>query len=257
MATFVSADWVSEHIGRPGYLIIDPRSAMRYLMGHLRGAVSVPFKKLQGSDGRLGPPEQLAAAFGNAGLGDGVTPVLYDHQDGRNAAMAAWVLEYLGRDDIHIMDLQYEAWKEQGREVLYRPVTAESRAFTPRIDSAIRAEIADVAGLSGATLLDTRSPEEFRGEAEMDDRPGHIPGAVHLPWSDLAGSDGNLLIERDRLDRRMAEAGITRDDPVVAYCRSGVRASLAYLAMKQAGYNVRLYDGSYVEWMESGHPVEV
>ena len=42
MATFVSADWVEEHINRPGYLIIDPRSAMRYLMGHLRGAVSVP-----------------------------------------------------------------------------------------------------------------------------------------------------------------------------------------------------------------------
>ena len=74
MATFVSADWVSEHIDRPGYLIIDPRSAMRYLMGHLRGAVNVPFKKLQGPDGRIGQPEQLAAAFGEAGLGDDVTP---------------------------------------------------------------------------------------------------------------------------------------------------------------------------------------
>jgi thiosulfate/3-mercaptopyruvate sulfurtransferase len=171
--------------------------------------------------------------------------------------MAAWVLEYLGRDDVHIMELRYEAWKEQGRGVLYRPVATESKAFTSRIDSSIRAEIADVAGISGEILLDTRSPEEFRGDAEMDDRPGHIPGAVHLPWSDLAGADGNLMIERARLDRRMAEAGITRDDQVVAYCRSGVRASLAYLAMKQAGYNVRLYDGSYVEWMESGHPVEV
>ena len=46
MATFVSADWVSERIGRPGYLIIDPRSAMRYLMGHLRGAVNVPFQEI-------------------------------------------------------------------------------------------------------------------------------------------------------------------------------------------------------------------
>ena len=130
MATIVSADWVADHIGRPGHLIIDPRSAMRYLMGHLRGAVSVPFKKLQGPDGRLGPPEQLAAAFGDAGLGDDVVPVLYDHQDGRNAAMAAWVLEYLGREDVHIMDLLYDAWKEQGREVLYRPVPTEVRSFT-------------------------------------------------------------------------------------------------------------------------------
>ena len=63
MATFVSPDWVAERIGQPGYLVIDPRSAMRYLMGHLRGAVSVPYKKLQAPDGRLGPSEQLAAAF--------------------------------------------------------------------------------------------------------------------------------------------------------------------------------------------------
>ena len=96
MVTFVSADWVAERIGQPGYLIIDPRSAMRYLMGHLRGAVSVPFKKLQGPDGQLGSPEQLAAVFGEVGLGDDVAPILYDHQDGRNAAMAAWVLEYVG-----------------------------------------------------------------------------------------------------------------------------------------------------------------
>ena len=258
MTTFVSAGWVSEHIGRPGYLIIDPRSAMRYLMGHLRGAVSVPFKKLQGPDGRLGPPEQLAAAFGAAGLGDGVVPVLYDHQDGRNATMAAWVLEYLGRDDVHVMNLIYEAWKEQGREVLYRPVAAESRAFTPRVNSAVRAEIAEVANPSGATLLDTRSPEEFRGEAEMDHRPGHIPGAIHLPHSQLAGQqDGRLLIDAALLHQRLSTAGITPTHPVVAYCRSGVRASLAYLAMRQAGYNVRLYDGSYAEWMDSGQPVEI
>ena len=85
MATFVSADWVEENIlrqaqdeGRPGYLIIDPRSAMRYLMGHLRGAVSVPLKKLQDEQGRLRPPEELAETFAAAGLGDNVTPVLYD-----------------------------------------------------------------------------------------------------------------------------------------------------------------------------------
>ena len=256
MATFVSADWVSDHIGQPGYLTIDPRSAMRYLMGHLRGAVSVPFKKLQGPDGRLGTPEQLAAAFGAAGLSDDVTPVLYDHQDGRNAAMAAWVLEYLGRDDVHLMDLLYETWKGEGREVLYRPVAAEAKSFTFRLNPAVRASLDDVADPATAKLLDTRSVDEFRGEVEMDDRPGHIPGAIHLAHSETAGADGNLLIDQSLLRQRLSAAGIAADDQVVAYCRSGVRASLTYLAMKQAGYNVRLYDGSYSEWMESGRPVE-
>ena len=73
----------------------------------------------------------------------------------------------------------------------------------------------------------------------------------------MAGVDGNLLIEPGLLRERLAAVGISPDDPVVAYCRSGVRASLAYLSMQQAGYNVRLYDGSYAEWMDSGNPVEV
>lgn len=257
MATFVSADWVEEHIGRPGYLIIDPRTAMRYLMGHLRGAVSVPLKKLQDEQGRLLPPEAMAATFASAGLGDDVIPILYDGSDGRNAAMHAWILEYLGRDNIHIMDLLYDHWKEQGREVLYRPVPAEARSFTPHVRTAIRAMVDDAANPGEAKLLDTRSTEEYRGEVEIDQRPGHIPGSIHLAWSELAGQDGRLLIEPERLEQALSTVGIGHGNSVIAYCRSGLRASLPYLAMKQAGYDVRLYDGSYAEWMMSGNPVEI
>ncbi|MXZ90884.1 MAG: sulfurtransferase [Chloroflexi bacterium] len=257
MANFVSADWVAERIGQPGYLVIDPRSAMRYLMGHLRGAVSVPFKKLQGPDGKLAEPEQLASAFGNVGLSDDVSPVLYDHQDGRNAAMAVWVLEYLGRDDVHIMDLRYESWKEQGREVLYRPVPTEARPFTVQLTPSLRASLDDVADPGNTILLDTRTTEEFDGNVEMDHRPGHIPGAVNLPHAETAGADGNLLIDEFELRERLGIVGIANNDSVIAYCRSGVRASVAWLAMRQAGYDVRLYDGSYAEWMDSDRPVEL
>ena len=256
MAIFVSADWVAERIGQPGYLVIDPRSAMRYLMGHLRGAVSVPYKKLQGPDGRLGPPEQLAAAFGDVGLGDAVTPVLYDHQDGRNAAMAAWALQYLGRDDVHIMDLRYEAWKDQGREVLYRPVPTSAASFTARLNPAMRATMENVAERGSASLIDARTPEEFRGEFEADHRPGHISGAVSIPLADLAGGDDRLYANQDTVRQRMAVAGIPDGEPVIAYCRSGVRAAVTWLALDRLGYNASLYDGSYLEWMDSDQPVE-
>jgi thiosulfate/3-mercaptopyruvate sulfurtransferase len=154
------------------------------------------------------------------------------------------------------MDLLFDAWKSQGREALYRPVPTEPKPFSPRPDPAVRATLDDVAALADTKLLDTRTPEEYDGQVEMDHRPGHIPGAINLPHAELAGADGNLLIEPSLLHSRLAAVGIAPQDPVVAYCRSGVRASLAYLAMRQAGYNVRLYDGSYAEWMDSGRPVE-
>ncbi len=257
MVTFVSAEWVEEHIGRPGYLVVDPRSAMRYLMGHLRGAVSVPLKKLQDAQGLLLPPDDMGRVFGAAGLGDDVVPVLYDGSDGRNAAMHSWILEYLGRDDIHVMDLHYDHWKEQGREVLYRPVAQVPASFTARVRDGIRASVDDAANPGNAKLLDTRSVEEYRGEVEIDQRPGRIPGSIHLAWSELAGKDGRLLIDSDALQGALSSVGISKDDSIIAYCRSGLRASVPYMALKDAGYDVRLYDGSYAEWMMSGHPVEI
>ena len=175
MAAFVSPDWVADHIGRPGYLIIDPRSAMRYLMGHLRGAVSVPFKKLQTPDGRLGTPDQLATVFGHVGLGDDVIPVLYDYQDGHNAAMAAWVLEYLGREDVHIMDMLYDAWKDSGRDVLYRPVPTEPKPFTFRLNPAARAKLDDLANPGGAILLDARFSRGISRRSGNGPSPGPHP----------------------------------------------------------------------------------
>ena len=257
MATFVSSDWVAERIDQPEFLIIDPRSAMRYLMGHLPGAVSVPFKKLQGPDGKLGDPEQLGSAFGMVGLGDDITPVLYDHQDGRNAAMAAWVLEYLGREDVHIMDLRFESWKDEGREVLYKPVPPEARPFTVNLNPSLRATLEDVKNPGTSVLLDTRTVEEFDGQVEMDHRPGHIPGAINLTHTEAAGEDGHLLVEEFEFRTRLGIAGVANNDSVIVYCRSGVRASVAWLALQQFGYEARLYDGSYAEWMDSDQPVEL
>ena len=201
------------------------------------------------------------------GLGDGVTPVLYDHQDGRNAAMATWVLEYLGRKDVHVMDRLYEAWKQEGREVLYRPVATEAKTFTPRLirpsappwttSPVLLKPALPEAAPARPNSWTPASTEEFRGEVEMDHRPGRIPGAINIPHSEMGGADGKLLIKPAALHQRLSAAGIATGDPVVAYCRSGVRASLAYLAMKQAGYDIRLYDASYSEWMDSAQAVEV
>jgi 3-mercaptopyruvate sulfurtransferase SseA len=43
---------------------------------------------------------------------------------------------------------------------------------------------------------------------------------------------------------------------VIAYCRSGPRAALGYMALKAIGCDVRLFDGSYAEWSKAGLPVE-
>lgn len=263
MVEFVSADWVESRLGEPDFLLIDPRGPMRYTQGHLRGAVNLPAVRLFGRDGKLLSTYELAEFFGSVGVGNDTPVTMYDGGDGRNAAMAAWTLEYLGHDKISIMDTFFETWAAQGREKLYRPVRPTANRFEPRLNPEVRAVLAEVSqaledapGGGAVTLLDLRSQDEFDGLPEIDERPGHIPGAVNLVWQQLVDGNDSYLLPEDGLRQLMESSGVTSGSRVIAYCRSGIRASVGYLALKQMGYDAKLYDGSYLEWMSQGMPVE-
>ena len=263
MVEFVSADWVESQLGDPEFLLIDPRGPMRYTQGHLRGAVNLPAVRLFGRDGKLLSTYELAEFFASVGVGNDTPVTMYDGGDGRNAAMAAWTLEYLGHDNIRIMDTFFETWAAQGREKMYRPVRPTANRFEARLNPAVRAALEDVSRAleeassgSPVTLLDLRSLDEFNGLPEVDERPGHIPGAVNLVWQQVVDGNDSFLVAEANLRQLLEASGVGRDAPVIAYCRSGIRASVGYMALKQLGYDVRLYDGSYLEWMNQSMPVE-
>jgi thiosulfate/3-mercaptopyruvate sulfurtransferase len=257
VAKLVEAEWVAARLESKEITIVDPRRPMKYLSGHLPGAINVPMYKAFGADGKLLASAALADFLGGAGLGDSTTPVLYDSPEGQNAAMLAWTLEYLGRRDVCILDSYYENWQSRGMEVRYKPVTTAATRFTARESPAIRATLAEVRDRAAAKLIDFRSPEEFNGERAIgEDVPGHIPGAINIVWRDLANPPERILAPAQKIAALFAAAGIKRGDDVIAYCRSGPRAALGYLALKEAGFDARLFDGSYAEWTANGLPAE-
>jgi len=257
MVTFVTADWVAARLDSADVLLLDPRRPMKYLQGHLKNAVNLPVFRSFGTDGKLLPPEDLTRWLGSAGLDEKKTPVLYDSPEGQNAAMLAWILEYLGRTDVHLLEVFYEGWVAGKREVFYKPVETKPRIFTPQVNPEIRVTLAELRGNTKAKLIDFRSREEYSGERDMDGKPGHLPGAVNIVWRDLIGPSQTVLASREKFEQLLTTAGVKHGDHIVAYCRSGPRASLGYLALRQYGYAVRLYDGSYAEWARAELPVEV
>lgn len=70
--------------------------------------------------------------------------------------------------------------------------------------------VAECFGTEGAVLLDVREADEFRA--------GHIPGAVNVPLSSIAGID------------------IPRDRPLYVYCLRGSRSKSAVGALRKMGY---------------------
>ena len=88
---------------------------------------------------------------------------------------------------------------------------------------------------ANAVLIDVRETKEYEG--------GRLPKAIHIPLSQLASRIGELAKVKDR--------------PVVAYCMTGNRSSLAGKALAQAGFkDIYQLRGGYRAWKDAGLPVE-
>lgn len=256
MATLVSAAWVEEHLDFPSILLLDPRRPMKYLQGHLKNAVNLPLYKAFDAETKLLADDELIRWLGAAGLDTQTTPVIYDSSDGQNGAMFAWILEYFGCTDVRVLHVFFERWVADGHEVFYRPVTRPAKAFTAKVNPHLRTTSDEIRTTPGLKLIDFRSRDEYTGVVDRDGKPGHIPQAVNIVWRDLIGSQQEVVTSREKIQQLVSAAGIHPGDSIVAYCRSGLRAAVGYLALRQAGYDVSLYDRSYAEWAQRDLPVE-
>ena len=78
-------------------------------------------------------------------------------------------------------------------------------------------------------------------------RPGHIPGAVNIPFSSVMDST-NKVKSDSALAALFQNAGIGKEDTVVSYCHIGQQATVLYLIGRKLGHPALLYDGSFEDW---------
>jgi len=97
-------------------------------------------------------------------------------------------------------------------------------------------------------LLDSRSPERYRGDEEpIDRKAGHIPSALSWDYR-LTQADPGLYHHPNWL-RDYFRPLEGRADQIVAYCGSGVTACVNLLALSVAGIDAQLYPGSWSDWI--------
>ena len=256
MIRAVDAGWLRDRLGGDDVTVIDPRRRNRYLSGHLPRAISMPVEEVLDDDGRLIGDDDLVSWLGRGGVAAEGTAVVYADDDGQSGAMLAWILEYLGHPDVRFLITRFEHWRDEGGELFYRPVASTPTAFAATPRDGVRVTRDDVR--NGAGLLDTRTHEEFAGlQVIADDPPGHIPGAVNLSHRLFLGKDKDLLVASEEMTARLTDVGLGLEQPVVTYCRVGLRASVVWLALHLAGAPAMLYDGSLLDWVsEPDAPVE-
>lgn len=240
---------------------LDARSgADAYASGHIPGAVFIDLDEdLAGpaspEAGRhpLPDPEDFASAMVDAGIGDDSVVVAYDDAGGFSAGRLVWMLRALGVDAA-LLDGGLQAWDGE--------LSVESPAETDEeVTFGIRGWGSDVVATldeaaSGASVIDARSAERYRGEGgiSLDPRAGHLPGARCAPLTGNLTADLHFL-SPTQLRERFASLGIADASEVISYCGSGVTACHNLLAMEYAGLGKgRLYVGSWSQYSATDRP---
>ncbi|MEU1955923.1 sulfurtransferase [Nocardia rhamnosiphila] len=268
----VSVDWAEENLKTPGVVFVEvDEDTTAYEGGHIEGAVRLDWKKdLQDPVRRdFVNQEQFSALLSERGIANDDEVVLYGGNNNWFAAYAYWYFKLYGHNNVKLIDGGRKKWELDGRplssDTVSRPATQYKAAQPDNTIRAFRDEV--IAAIGTKNLVDVRSPDEFSGKIlapahlpqEQSQRPGHIPGAINVPWSKAANEDGTF-----RSDAELAElynsAGLDGSKETIAYCRIGERSSHTWFVLQEllGHQNVKNYDGSWTEYGSLiGAPIEL
>lgn len=254
----VSAGWVVDRLG--DVAVVDVRDSWEYDgIGHLPGAVNVPFDSFRSEDageaGMLPGAGVFADLMAEAGIADDARIVAYDDDHGVFAARLLVTAELYGHDParLHLLDGDFSAWNRGGQPTSTDAVTTTPDTYSATFDtggplvdlSTVEAAMDD----PDAVLVDTREAWEFE--------EGHIPHAVRLDWMELIDRDSRCLRSETDLRAVLEDRGITPDRTVVLYCNTARRISHTYTVLRHLEYPaLSFYEGSLLEWERRGGQIE-
>ena len=267
----VTADWAQENLGKPGLVFVEvDEDTSAYDGGHIPGAVKLDWKtELQDQVRRdFVNKEQFEALLSEKGISNDDTVVLYGGNNNWFAAYAYWYFKLYGHDNVKLLDGGRKKWELDGRPLSTDSVSRPAAQYQAKDqDSSIRAFRDEVLQAIGTkNLVDVRAPDEFSGKLlapahlpqEQSQRPGHIPGAINIPWSKAANEDGTFKSDDDLRELYTAE-GLDDGRDTIAYCRIGERSSHTWFALHEllGQSDVKNYDGSWTEYGSLvGVPIE-
>ncbi|WP_035990945.1 sulfurtransferase [Leptolyngbya sp. KIOST-1] len=261
----VTADWLAQHLHDPDVVVVDCRFALadphqgqqQYAAGHIPGAHYLDLNRdlsspVEAHGGRHPLPDLETFSQTLSTLGVRSTPptlvVAYDDSRFAFAARLWWLLRYLGHDSAAVLDGGWSGWVQQGYPTAPDLPPPRAGHFTPapRPDWLVDIDAVRLRS-EGTVLVDSRSPERYRGDVEpIDPVAGSIPGAVNYFWQEVSEPSGQM-----KPPAALAQhwASLNGSDEVMVYCGSGVTACVNLLAQTLADRPMaKLYLGGWSDW---------
>ena len=216
--------------------------------------------------GKLLSKENYQQIFSKVGITDESEVLVYGftmpEQGFGDEARVLYTFSYAGFDNIKFIDGGFKQVEKLGFNKKYVPTTDRIdvsdvvRSEATQNEKAIYTdELLSKIGNTDVQIIDTRLEVEYNGRVIYgENKAGHIPGAISLPFNSLVDSNG-FLKSREVLEKYVTDKGLDKNKLQVTYCTTGVRASYVAVILEELGFTVRNYEPSFARYANVGEVV--
>ena len=216
--------------------------------------------------GKLLSKENYQQIFSKVGITDESEVIVYGftmpEQGFGDEARVLYTFSYAGFDNVKFVDGGFKQVEKLGFNKKYVPTTDRIdvsdvvRSEATQNEKAIYTdELLSKIGNTDVQIIDTRLEVEYNGRVIYgENKAGHIPGAISLPFNSLVDSNG-FLKSRAALEKYVTDKGLDKNKLQVTYCTTGVRASYVAVLLEELGFKVRNYEPSFARYANVGEVV--
>ena len=216
--------------------------------------------------GKLLSNENYQQIFSKLGITDESEVLVYGftmpEQGFGDEARVLYTFSYAGFDNVKFIDGGFKQVEKLGFNKKYVPTTDRIdvsdvvRSEATQNKKAIYTdELLSRIGNTDVQIIDTRLEVEYNGRVIYgENKAGHIPGAISLPFNSLVDSNG-FLKSREVLEKYVTDKGLDKNKLQVTYCTTGVRASYVAVILEELGFTVRNYEPSFARYANVGEVV--
>ena len=177
-------------------------------------------------------------------------------------ARVLYTFKYAGLNNVKFIDGGFKQVEKLGFNKNYESssdridVSDVVRSEATNNDKAIFTdELLSKIGDADVQIIDTRLEVEYNGRVIYgENKAGHIPGAISLPFNSLVDNDG-FLKSREELEKYVVDKGLDKNKLQITYCTTGVRASYVAVILEELGFTVRNYEPSFARYANVGEVV--